>query len=535
MEPEAEPGTRWISSRALVLDRLLIALGTLGLYALLMQRYAIIYGGDPVARLVNFPRILVGHQLPLLQILIHFVMVWSYGPAGIFWLMAFISAAAAAGICALTWEIARERRAAWAAAILYVAHPFVLYYSRVPYQEPLLVATIAWGFYYLFRPASAANSLFASLFFGLACFSRYEGWIAAFIAALFQIRQTGLLEGRTTFRSVARSLALFCWAPAVWILWNRDLSPAGSYVLDLGLEWGRLYRPYFVMKSALWWTESAVVVIALAGFVVSSLGIGIRQREQNHALLGVLVLLLAALVFSGHGIEPDPTRLVTEREAFIPVSLLILYAGIGMGWLSSECERQLAGRDLLRLGIPALVMLVAAGYSLHRGVHRVAESNADPDLKTDYEVARFIAAKQANALVLAVPLPGEPVESYLRSVERWSGAAGVEKARHFLDEVETAPLDYQRVLMFSWMGKDRVFSEDRLPHSQPPAVEGFMREKQIRYLVVFSDFTPVSDHEKSVMDLYVDRKLPELEIHNGRKSAKIYPVRFWPAAKDALR
>jgi hypothetical protein len=526
MDPAAEPGTRGSASRALVLDRLLIALLTLGLHALLMQRYPIIYGGDPVARLVNFPRILVGHQLPLLQILIHYVMVWFYGPAGIFWLMALISAAAAAGIHALTWEITRDRRAAWAAAILYVAHPFILYYSRVPYQEPLLVATIVWGFYYLFRPASAANSVLASLFFGLACLSRYEGWIAALVAALFQIRRNGLLGGRTTFRSVARSLAIFCWAPAAWILWNRDLSPAGSYVLDLGLEWGRLYRPYFVMKSALWWTDSAVVVIALAGFVFSSLGIGIRQRRKTHALLGVLGLLLAALVFSGHGIEPDPTKLVTEREAFIPVSLLVIYAGIGIGWLSWECERRLSGHALLRSAIPALVMLVAAGYSLHRGVQRVAESNTDPELKTDYEVARFLAAKQANGLVLAAPLPGEPVESYLRSVQRWSGVAGMEKARHFLDEVETTPLDYQRVLMFSWMGKERVFSGERLPLSQRPSVEGFMREKQIRYLVVFSDFTPVADHEKSVMEHYVDRQLPELEIRNGKKSAKIYAVRF---------
>jgi len=368
--------------------------------------------------------------------------------------------------------------------------------------------------------------LLAGLFFALACFSRYEGWIAAFVAALFHIRQTRLRVGRTTFLSVVRSLVLFCWAPAAWILWNRDLSPEGTFVLDLGLEWGRLYRPFFVLKSALWWTESAVVVIALAGLVFSSLAIGIRKGKQIYALLGLLALLLAALVFSGHGIEPDPTRLVTEREAFIPISLLVVYAGIGMGWLSGVCESRLAGRPLLRSGLPALVMLVAASYSLHRGVHRVAESNADPELKTDYEVARFLAAKQANGLVLAAPLPGAELEGYIESAAKWGGSKGRQTAQLLLTEVETTPLDFQRVLVFSWMGKERVLSSDRLRDRTPTDIGRSLQERQIRYIVVFSDFSPAADHERVVMDFIGGRQSPELEIRNGNKAAKIYPVRF---------
>ena len=522
--PESE--LRSASSRALMGDRLLIFLMTLGLYGLLMQRYPIIYGGDPVVRLVNFPKILMGYQLPLLQVLIHYTMRWFYGPGGIFWLMAFISAAACAGLHALTWEITQDRRAAWMAAILYATHPFVLYYSRVPYQEPLLMAAIAWGFYYLFRRASLTDSLLSSTFFGLACFSRYEGWIAALAAAFFRIRQKRQSEGKIEFASVIQSLALFGWAPAVWILWNRDLSPAGSYVLDLGLEWGRLYRPYFVMKSALWWTESAVVLMALAGLVYSWLDARIRNERRTLALLGLLVLLLAALLFSGHGIEPDPTRLVTEREAFIPVSILVLYAGIGGGWLSSECRKRLANSPWLRSGIPLLALLVAAGYGLNRGIHRVAAANADADLKTDYQVAQFLAGKQASGLVLASPLPGEPIESYLRSVEKWSGPKGRERALRFLQEVETTPLDYQRVLMFSWLGKDKIISADRLRGLPSPDIERFLREKQIEYLVVFSDFAPVAEHERIITDLYAGRRSPELEIRNGDKAARVYSLRF---------
>jgi hypothetical protein len=526
MKPDVESGQRAASLRAHTIDRILIALITLGLYGLLMQRYPIIYGGDPVARLINFPRILVGHQLPLLQVLIHYTMRWFYGPGGIFWLMALISAAACAGIHALAWEITQDRRAAWAAAILYVTHPFILYYSRVPYQEPLLLAGVAWGFCYLFRPASPANSLLSSIFFGLACLSRYEGWIAAFAAGLFHIWQARQREYKITFGAIIRSLALFGWAPALWIVWNRDLSPAGSYVLDIGFRWGRFYRPYFVMKSALWWTESAVVLMALAGFIYSWLAPQVRQQRRTHVLLGLLMLLLAALLLSGHSIQPDPVRLVTERETFIPISLLIIYAGMGVGCLWIECGKRFESSSLLRSGVPLLMLAVAAGYSINRGVHRVAASNADAELKTDYQVAEFLAGKNARSLVLAAPLPPGEVASYLDSVERWSGPRGRENALKQLREVETTPLDYQRVLVFSWMGKERVFAGDLLRDLPRAAIEGFLREKRIDYLVVFSDFAPAAQHEKILMDICAGQRSPEIEIRNEGKAAKIYSVRF---------
>ncbi len=526
MKADSESGQSTVPSGALVIDRLLIALMTLGLYGLLMHGYPIIYGGDPVARLVNFPRILVGHQLPLLQLLIHYTMRRFYGPDAIFWLMALISAAACAGIHALTWEITKDRRAAWAAAVLYVAHPFILYYSRVPYQEPLLLASLAWGFCYLFRPPSLVNSLASSLFFGLACFCRYEGWIAALAAGLFHIWQARQRKHRITLGSIILSLALFGWGPALWIAWNRDLSPAGSYVLDLGVQWGRFYRPYFVMKSVLWWTESAVVLLALAGFVRSWLDPQIREQRRTHALLGLLMILLAALVVSGHSIQPDPVRLVTEREAFIPISLLIVYAGLGAGWLWNECRNRFGDRSLLRSGIPLLALAVAGGYSINRGIHRVAASNTDAELKTAYQVAEFLAERRAGSVIMAAPLPPAEVESYLNSVERWSGARGRENALKQLQEVETTPLDYQRVLTFSWMGRDKVFSGDRLRGMTPAAIEGFLREKQIEYVVIFSDFRPAAEHEKVLMDLHAGPRSPEVEIRNEGKSARIYLVRF---------
>ncbi len=505
-------------------DRRLIVLMMLCLHGLLMRSYPIIYGGDPILRLVNSSRILYGHQLPLLQALIYCTLRWFYNPASVFLLMALISAASCAGLFALTHEITRDRRAAWLAALFYATHPFILYYSRVPYQESLLMTGTVWGFYFLFRPASRTNRLLSSLFFGAACFSRYEGWIAALVAAIFLVRQDHQREGKTTFPSVAKSLATFGWAPAAWLIWNRGLSPAGTYVLDITFHFSRLYRCYFVAKSSIWWTASAVVLVAVIGLIYSRIDGRLRKDERLLALLGFPVLLLAALVFSGHGIEPDTERLVTEREAFAPICILVIYAGIGGSWLIGEIQKNCAGSRVLQLGFPLLAVLVTAGYSLDKAVHRIASSNAEPELRTDYQVARFLSDTQANGLILAAPLPVGALNDYLRTAEMRGGPEGKKQAERGLAQVETTPLDYQRVLAFSWLGKDRLFSGDEVRGFDRSGIESFFRGHRIGYLVVFSDFTPVAEHEKVITGMFSEHRTPEIEISNAHKDARIYAI-----------
>ena len=523
-----QPENRNRRAFCFAVDGLSIALMTIGLYVFLMQHYPIIYGGDTITRLVNPDRIMSGHQLPLLQALIYLSLQLHYSPTAIFLLMAFISAAACMGMYALALVLTNNRRAAWLVAILYIAHPFILYYSRVPYQEPLLLAGIAWGLYFLFRPLTGVNRLLASLFFAVACLSRYEGWIAAFAAAIFDIWRTREKKGKIGFTSLCQSLFLFGWAPAIWIALNKDLSPAGTYVLDLTLQWGRLYRSYFIIKSTLWWTESAVVLIALIGFVYSWIDSRRRQDVRFRVLLGMLALLMVVLIFSGHGIEPNPTRLVTEREAFLPVSILVLYAGIG-GDLLVKWIGQIYRQNLLVLrAIPLFILIVLAGYSLDSGFHRIDTANADPDLKTDYEVARYLSEKHSGGLVFAAPLPEGPMKDYLKSVERWSGPAGRIKAMQLLEQAETTPLDYQRVLVYSWMGKGRLISGDRLRGMDLRGIESFLRDQAIGFIIVFSDFTPAAEYEKYILNTYVASRAPEAEIHNSRKIGRIYAVRFQP-------
>ncbi len=501
----------------------LIVVLLLAVHGALMRRYPIIYGGDTILRLVSFPRILSGHQLPLLQLLIFCTMSWVHRPEAIFALMALISALSCSGLYALTWEITRDRRAALFAALLYATHPFILYYSRVPYQEPLLIAGIAWGFYFLFRSRTTRNRLLSSVFFGIACFTRYEGWVAALIAAIFDAWRSRGADGKIGHRRVAWSFLLYGWAPAVWIFWNADLSPPGTYVLDLGLEWGKFYRPYFVLKTAFWWTESAVALLALVGFACSWLDRNLRDDARLRAVPGFAGLLLITLVFSAHGIQPDPLRMVTEREAFVPITILVLYGGIGAGWLLGAFSGLRFPSRVLTPAIAVIVVLVGGGYSLNRGIHRIAAANADPELKTDYDVARFLTERQGGGLILAPPIPAEELDRYLESSEKWGGAAGRHRASQLLKQTETGSMDYQRVLVFSRMGKDRLFAGETLRDMDDEKVTGFLQANRIDYVVVFSDYVPTGERERSIVSGCVEGP-PEREIRNGDKIARIYAV-----------
>ncbi len=496
-----------------------------GVHGTLMYLYPIIYGGDTVIRLVAFPQILYGHQLPLLQVLIYCALRCFYGAKSIFILMAVISAASAAGIYMLARELTLDRRAGRLAALLYASHPFILYYSRVPYQEPLLFAGMVWGFYFLFRPPSARDLLFSSLLIGLACFSRYEGWIAALIAAGFYFWRRSRAEGRFRLEPAIKALLYFGWAPALWVGWNEGLSPAGTFVLDLQVSWGRLYRSYFVAKSALWWTESAVVLMAIMGFVHSWRNDAMRKDPRLHALSALLLLHLGALVFSGHGIDPDPVRIVTEREAFVPIGLLVLYAGIGGRFLIQELTDVSPLGRAYRLAVASALLAVCVGYSLHRGLNCIAAANADAELKTDYEVARFLAAREGAGLVLAAPLPADAIRGYLSSAEKWSGVNGKRNAERLLSQVETTPLDYQRIVAYSWIGKNRLFSADRIPGFDGTAIDEFLSAKRIDHIVLFSDFVPVKPYEKIIVDRCAAQARPEFQAHNGNKSVSVYAVR----------
>jgi hypothetical protein len=205
----------------------------------------------------------------------------------------------------------------------------------------------------------------------------------------------------------------------------------------------------------------------------------------------------------------------------VPIALLILYSGVGGSRLAAELPRMLDRAPRLRNVVLVLALVLIAALGLNRGIHRVAAANEDPEVKTSFEVAQFLARKQTPALILARPLPEDQLRFHLDRAERSGGARGREIAIRMLRETETTPFDYQRVLAFSWMGKEKILSADRLKNLEKSFCEKFVRERQIEYLVIFDDFVPAQNHER-LLSSYAERRYPEVEIRNGNKGARIY-------------
>jgi hypothetical protein len=492
-------------------DLAAVTAGVVLIHLALIRPFPIVYGGDTIIRLVN-PRGVLSYQLPLFGWLLGAARLVHEGPAAVWALMALLGAAGGAGVYALTRELSGTRRAAAAAGLLYGTNPFLLYYGRVPYQEPLLATAVVWGFFFLARSALAGSGIAIAA----ASLTRYEGWIAAAAAALY----AALRE--ISWRRAAAAVGIFGAVPALWIGLHRGLSPAGTFVLSTDLSLARLHRPYFIVKSAVWWTGPFVSVLAAAGlcFVLSQLR---RRSAAPYGLvLGFLAALLAALVVSGHGIAPDPERFVTEREAYLPVVFLTLFAGVGAAALLGALDRlaAAAARSARVLAVGALVL--AAGDGLTAGIERIASANADPELRTDYEVARFLAEKGSGAVVFARPLPRREIESYLERAERSGGPQARRRAEELLAGIETTPFDYQRIVAYSWLPKERIVSSETLGRTDPRALERLLRDRRIGYVVVFSDYEAVTPEERTLAAALTAGRAVELEIGRGGKRVAIY-------------
>jgi Gpi18-like mannosyltransferase len=187
----------------------------------LIARFPLVFGGDPMIRMLHPDRILASHQLPLLQIGIAAVSRLTTNYLAIMVAMAVIGAAVGVAFYLLAREFFDER-VAFLAGLLLTSDPLVAAHSIVPYQESLMLVGVLLAFYFFY----AERYVVSSMCLALGCFTRFEAWIAAPVlaAAYFWKHQ------RRAW-AVVKGLALFGWAPVTWILFRGGLAPEGSYVI----------------------------------------------------------------------------------------------------------------------------------------------------------------------------------------------------------------------------------------------------------------------------------------------------------------
>ena len=445
-----------------------------------------IYGGDTILRLVYHDRILLAYQLPLFQAFI-FAVAWiSPDPLWVRVMVSAMGALAGVFFYLLSRELMRPP-AATAATVLFVCNPYLLHFSIVPYQEIAMLLFLLAGVYFYWR----GKLLPASVLLALACFTRYEAWIVAVVcAADFMLKPLSdksvggnepnraarpLSNDQKTIAVLWRAFQgalLFLWAPLVWISYWNGLSPSGTFVLAGGWSWARLYRLIAVSRavaSGLGWLLIPFFVLGLAISFRSESGrwtvVNAHRRRPAVFLLLLALLFCAGILFSAHGVDPDPERWVTFREGHLPLVVALMFAGAGVeriiSW--SRVHYRVASSLVLLLGL----------YSLVRAQQWVQKSAKQPELELDLQAARFIEPflrRGDVAAVLARPIPEAEIEKYLTQAKKTGGEAGLKRAHEILNSLNAGPEDYQRLLAYTGARRDQLIQGTAVGESKPKLI-----------------------------------------------------------------
>ncbi len=345
-------------------DAVVIGLVAFTLRAALIAVYPFVYGGDPIIRLIESDRILISYQLPGLQVVIFSVHALGGGVVWSRLAVAAFSALAAAGLCrlvALRWS----RGVAVLSGLIFACNPYVVYFSAVPYQFPLVLAAVHWGLYfYLRRDADAripSRIALCSMCVGIACLTRYEAWIFAVCLAVAWVlspkRRQGTQDQSLALRALI-GVALFGWGPITWLAFHRAITPPGTFVIGGIDEWGQLLRPLTTGAILLGLSGPLIVAVSMVG--LGSVWRELRGPRRAWWIFGLAWLACSsiALVFSAHPVEPPSPRLtvlleflgidptsgmfVTPREGHLYVSLLSIVAALGVARIAEGGRRNSA-------------------------------------------------------------------------------------------------------------------------------------------------------------------------------------------------
>lgn len=472
----------------------------------LIHAFPLIHGADSVARLVNSDKILLAHQLPLLQTVIYLIARFTDGPLAVRYFMALAGAVAGVGAYRLGTDLL-GRPGGFAAGLLFATQPFVLLYSIVPYQEILMLGGLLFAFHYFLNE----RWLGASACLGLACVSRYESWIACFVFVAAFVRQRG-----AGARQILGGLALFGWAPLGWMAYQAAFAPAGTSALALSFSIEKFHRYLYLGYIGLTNTPAPAVLLALMGLWIVWNSRLWRERGIFMAA-SFAVLFLAAVLFVGHGVRAEPDRYTTSREAHIPIVAGVFLAGIGLMRLPRYRSAVLVATTLTGLAM--------AVWFVHR-------DTSEPRLMLSWETARYLdshVGPTERAAVLAKPLPQDVLARYLQEARDRGGEDAVQRAAKVLGAIDPSPLDSERVFVHSRLGKARLLSlarfdwPDEFRRFKPPATveNAVSRPAEIQWVAVWSDFKPSNEAEQRLAER-IGNAAPVKILERGGATVRIY-------------
>jgi hypothetical protein len=410
----------------------------------------IIFGGDTIIRLNDRYTLLKSYQLPMLQILIAAVSRISMDPVLVRYMVAVIGAFAGVAFYWMARDLLGETYA-FPAALLFATNPFVTAVSTVPFQEILMLAALFQAFHFFYKE----RWLWSSLFLAIACLTRYEAWIVCPVLAAAYIWR----RDRTVLGWI-KAAVLFCWMPVVWILAHRGLAPAGNFVVERSISIWRLQRYVYLGWITVKFTQITVVLLAVVGawrLLKKRMPLDWRLLVQ----IAFVALFCVSILFSAHGVMPDPERYVASREAHIPIYFVVLLAAIGLAQWPRWTKAIIA----------VSVVLGVAGALWCAWLE-----TSKPDIQLAWKLARYLdgaVRDEERVLILSKPIDPETTHLYLDKARETGGEEGLRRARLQLQEASTAGTDYNRLLVYSRLPRNRLLA--------PPAT-------QAEWVAVWSDY-----------------------------------------------
>lgn len=453
---------------------------------LVLVRYPVIYGGDPIVRLTNWEHLRLAYQLPLMQVVVHLTTHLSPHPFLLRLVLVVIAALGACGMARLTAAVFGAESGVYA-GLLFASNHFLIYLGNAPYQEILELTLLLWGLSLIFGAPCKAAQAAGYLLLAAACWTRYEGWFVALSGALLRVIQ----QRPRTPRALLLA-APFALGPLAWVIANAGLSPAGTMVLDPEFHLARLWRIPYVLGASLHHTTSVVALLALLGLVAWW-----RDPERRHKPPLVETLLLSAAFFllalplSAHGVQPDPDRYVTNREIHFLLPCWFLLAAAGLRWLLSR----VAAAPAAGAALVFLVVFAYEGYATKRILDQsVNEGNLQLDLQLTWGIAARLGPDQ-SALIFARPFPPEETQHFLETVRRRQGEAGVQAAREMMARTNIWPMDYARIWVHAPQAHAPRLRERLLRIQQVTTVP-----REAALAVVFDDYTPANPAEQALLE-----------------------------------
>lgn len=401
----------------------LLCLASFASYLWLIRSYPVLYWYDSYMRLALHDRILVGHWLPMIQIVIFVAAKITNDLNVIRSTLALLAIGALAGAYRLATRLF-EPMSGWIAATWLATNLMFVALALVPYAEVMFVGFVLLALSFLDAPESSRHYYLGVLMVNLACLTRYEGWLLAVV--LIGDSAAGPLWARNWRTAAVRFMKatlLYGIAPLGWIIFGRPVGEPremlsrlnaifafetgvftqplevqilsrlnGRYLLDFAAQYFDLLK---------WQARLEIVLLGLAGLFGACM---FSARRATH--LRILAFLCLDFLLIGLF---QPWEFGNLRQTFVVLVFLTLYAAFGLEQLIKSLVRWLAAlaksavAPTWREWAMAVVALPLAAFSARSAADFVAGASHESDFQIPAQAGDWLRSHASkDAIVLAL-------------------------------------------------------------------------------------------------------------------------------------